>query len=418
MVEGYYGPPLEHSARLDLVSWIGTRGYNAYAYAPKHDPYHRDRWRDPYPAATMREFEALRARAGASGVDLVMVISPGLDWRAGDEPALVAKLAGFREIGITSLGIAFDDVPPGGADLGAAHAAAVTAAVEGVGPGIRWTSCPVDYATDRVTGYLGAFVGGLPAAVDVMWTGPSIVSPEVSADMARALGEALGRPLLFAENFPVNDGTMTGVLHLGPYPARDPGLVEATCGVFVNMMARPLASRVGLSGAAQFWSAPHEPREAAWTTSTSALPGIAPLARGSRSWVGEPGPDPGLVRAVDEGRLEDVLGFLRAGCRAGLAPALADEVEPWLEQWEYEAAAMEAAITMLQAPATTRAEIAQLVALLWARARAGVPQLFGIRWSYYPVTGREGDDLVPAPGALVEGENLTDRLCRMALAGR
>ena len=414
-VEGYYGPPLRHRDRLELVAWLASQGYNAYAYAPKHDPYHRDRWRDAYPPAAMREFEELRARADAAGIALVMVISPGLDWRHGDEAALVQKLRGFTGIGIQNLGIAFDDVPPGGAELGAAHAAAVTVAVSALGRGPRWVTCPVDYSADHVTSYLGAFVPALPEGVDIMWTGPSIVSPTVSGGLAGRLGRELGRPLLFAENYPVNDGTMAGVLHLGPYPRRDPGLVAATTGVFVNMMARPLASRVGLAVAGRFWTDPDGDRDQAWADSLAAVPGITALARGSRSWVGDAGPDPDLVGDVDEGRLDAVLAFLRAGCRGGLSSELASEVEMWLEQWEYEAAAMEAAIGMIQAPPEARAELAQLVALLWARARSGVPQLFGIRWSYYPVTARDGDQLIPAPEALVEGENLTDRLCRLAL---
>ena len=44
----------------------------------------------------------------------------------------------------------------------------------------------------------------------------------------RTFAGQLGRKPVFAENFPVNDGGMEGVLHIGPYPERSPGVVDET----------------------------------------------------------------------------------------------------------------------------------------------------------------------------------------------
>ena len=417
-VEGYYGPPLGREARLDLVRWLGANGFNAYAHAPKNDPYHRDRWRDPYPPDDAAHLAEVVAAGRTSGVDVVLVVSPGLDWRTGDDEALARKLQALAGLGATALGVAWDDVPAGGADLGAAHGAAVRAAVEAV-PAARWVTCPTDYSATYATPYLRAFCEALPADVDVMWTGPGIVSPHVPEHAAANLAAELGRPLLFAENFPVNDGPMGGMLHLGPYPARPASLVEETRGVLLNFMSRPLASRVGLLAGAAFWTDPEGDREAAWEAAVARFPGLAPLARAARAWVDEPGPDSdllgcGLAALEGDGRLQE---YLEGGCRAGLASDLADEVAPWLEQWDTEAAAMLAAIDLWRAPDHEKPEKAQLVALLWGRARLSPYQLFGTRWAYYPVTDRAGDGLVPSANALVAGENLTDILCRAALTG-
>ncbi|HEX9888582.1 MAG TPA: beta-N-acetylglucosaminidase domain-containing protein, partial [Nitriliruptorales bacterium] len=40
-IEGFYGPPLEHGTRLDLIRWLPSGGLTAYSYGPKDDPYHR-----------------------------------------------------------------------------------------------------------------------------------------------------------------------------------------------------------------------------------------------------------------------------------------------------------------------------------------------------------------------------------------
>lgn len=414
-VEGYYGPPLKHQDRLDLIEWLSQHGYNSYAYGPKDDPYHRDRWRQPYPEDRQAEMEELVAAGNESGVEVALGISPGLDWGTGDESHLVEKISRFRELGAKVLSVAWDDVPGGGADLGSAHGSAVAHAVQEVGEDLWWFTVPTDYATPGATEYLKAFVDRLPERVEVAWTGPSVVSPKVTgADAASLAAELGGRPLLFAENFPVNDAAMGGVLHIGPYPERSPDLVDETTGVFCNFMSLPLASRVGLAVAARFWSDPTVDRLNAWMEVLEEFPGLAPLARASFSWVDSPWPDPELSSWADsdDRRLRD---YLQAGCREGLDPALEAEIEPWLDQWERESQAMQAALETLSHPHPRPIELSFITAFMWDRARHSREQVFGIRWAYYPVTARSGDKWVASPEALVMGDNLTDRLCRKAL---
>ncbi len=49
IVEGFYGTPWTTTDRMDILGFCGEHGLNAYIYAPKDDPYHRDKWREPYP---------------------------------------------------------------------------------------------------------------------------------------------------------------------------------------------------------------------------------------------------------------------------------------------------------------------------------------------------------------------------------
>jgi hypothetical protein len=276
-----------------------------------------------------------------------------------------------------------------------------------------------------VTPYLRAYVDALPEGVEVMWTGPGIVSPHVTTAEVRTFSEELGRPVLFAENFPVNDGAMAGVLHLGPYPSREPGVADATTGVFCNFMSLPLASRVGLGAAAAWWRDPNGDRESQWREVIRSIPGIRPLAHASRSWVANPGPDAQLAHWVSEainGRPERLRQYLLAGCRSGLDEQWQAELDPWLTQWDFETQAMQFAVALLEATPSRPASTAFVLSEFWSRARVSKLQLFGVRWAYYPVTARTsggdaGADIDAQPDALVEGENLTDRLCRAALTG-
>lgn len=407
---------MDHAARIETIRWLGARGFNSYAYAPKNDPLHRERWREPYPADGLARFAEMIADGAAVGVSVGMVISPGLDWRGRDDADdLLRKMESFANAGARVLGVAFDDVPPGGADLGASHAAGVADAIARLGDGFRFIVCPTDYATDGVTPYLRTFCDGLPTEVDIMWTGPSIVSPFVDGAMAQRWAKGCGRPPLFAENYPVNDGPMAGVLHVGPYRGRAHDLPGETRGVFFNFMHMPLASRIGLACGARFWQDQTTDPNAAWTDAMSEIAGIEPLARASRSWIGDPGPDAhlaGMVERAIAGDAGDATAYVEAGCREGLDPAVAREIEPWLLQWDAETVAWRYALMAMQAPESHRLEAIFAVGEAWARARCARAQLFGIRWAYYPVTERVGDRTVAHRDALIQGENLTDRLCR------
>lgn len=422
-LEGFYGEPYSDAVRLDLVRFLGTIGATDFGYAPKGDPFQRDRWREPYPEERLAHFRELLALGAEVGVRVGFVISPGLDWATQttaeqDTASLIAKLQAFYDLGVRGLGIAFDDVPPGGADLGASHAAAVAAAVAALPADVIWSTCPVDYSASVATEYLTAFVAGLPEQVVFMWTGPGIVAPTIEdADVERltsALGLAPERVVL-ADNFPVNDGPMAGVLHLGPYPARSANLPATTGGLLLNLMpGYPLASRIGLQAAVEWWRAPQRDRVEIWREVIATVPGIEPLARSCWSWLLDPGPDPTL-QAMG---LEELGAWLAKGCREGLAPEWVAELEPWLQAWEWEAFAMAfagyAAMGAMADPGR-RVEVAFGVGEAKRLLRAQTHQVFGIRYAVYPVTTIVEGQVVAHRSGIVEGKNLTDTICDQAL---
>lgn len=50
VVEGFYGTPWSHNARLRQLQFYGENKMNTYIYGPKDDPYHSSpNWRLPYP---------------------------------------------------------------------------------------------------------------------------------------------------------------------------------------------------------------------------------------------------------------------------------------------------------------------------------------------------------------------------------
>ena len=207
---------------------------NVYVYAPKSEPKHRDRWRDPYDEHESQVFDRLASQARACGVRLGFAISPGLDVDYGsdsDRDTLIAKLGPLLDTGVDWFVLALDDIPlrPGLAAEQADLAAWLLGALRSRGgDSTGLTLVPTEYVGTRSTPYLAELARRLPPEIDeVMWTGPTVCSPTISVEHARSWADVLGgRPPLLWDNYPVNDGPMERALHLGPYRGRRPELTD------------------------------------------------------------------------------------------------------------------------------------------------------------------------------------------------
>ena len=80
VVEGFYGTPWSHQARLRQLKFYGENKMNTYIYGPKDDPYHSaPNWRLPYPEKEAAQLQELVKVANENEVDFVWAIHPGQD---------------------------------------------------------------------------------------------------------------------------------------------------------------------------------------------------------------------------------------------------------------------------------------------------------------------------------------------------
>jgi hypothetical protein len=135
---------------------------------------------------------------------------------------------------------------------------------------------PTDYFGTSCSPYLAALDDGLPRKLAVGWTGTAVIPAIVTAEQATARRGCLGgRPLVFWDNFPVNDTVLSSNLHLGPLTGRAADLGAALGGGhLLNPMTQAHASLVALGTAAAYFADPagYDP-EVAWQ---SALAELAP----------------------------------------------------------------------------------------------------------------------------------------------
>jgi hypothetical protein len=302
----------------------------------------------------------------------------------------------------------------------------------------------------------------MPPEVDVMWTGPTVCSPELRAADARGWTNALGdRRVVVWDNYPVNDVLMTASLHLGPYRGRDADLADVVGGVLCNPMTQPRASQVALATAMDFLAGPDGyDADASWSRAIADVGGRRAEALGvlARACADSPVARPDtldLARRVEELEVEldgpgwlaavaDVRDELRAAqalpeafpAPAPPTDALAAEVGPWAAAARREADAGLAALRLIQAarPLATvdssghgRAvapdpepamHAAFAVLYVWKGARTDERVVFGPRFAIYtPVIQlADGAPALDAGAALREDANAVDALCRLALA--
>jgi hyaluronoglucosaminidase len=286
-IEGFYGSPWTHEERLDQLAFYGRVKLNTYVYAPKDDPYHRDRWREPYPAAEVDRLRQLIDTARANHVRFTFAVSPGVSLcfsDPADTDALVAKLQALYDLGVRTFAVAFDDIVAdrwncagdqaayGAPSMEAAARAQgallgqvrerIVGAHDDVGP---LQMVPTDYRGTRDSGYRTALRSSLAGDIQVMWTGTYVVPPAITVAEAQAAAGTYGRPALIWDNTPVNDFPATeGRLLLGPYTRREPGLAAQVSGIVLNPMNQAAASKVALAGASDFtWNdAAYDPARA------------------------------------------------------------------------------------------------------------------------------------------------------------
>ncbi|THF87388.1 hypothetical protein E7T09_09670 [Deinococcus sp. KSM4-11] len=316
VIEGFYGPPWTVAQRERLFSRMAGWGMETYLYAPKDDPWHRQHWREPYPAAQAQALSDLAAAARSQGVRVVYALSPGLDldWSsAEDRAALSGKFLQVAALGITDFALLFDDIPY--SDDRAAQARVQVEAAHVVvdslwpqGQAGLFLFCPTEYCGDRAvpsvpeSPYLHALGRGLRDGIEVFWTGPQVVSPTISVESILEVNAVLRRPALLWDNLHASDYTLHR-LHLGPYAGRPLALRDHLAGILSNPNTPLEPNTPGLHSLAEYAHAPAD-----WTPTDS-------LERALVAWLPDFGarPDdmdllPGLRVLADSLYLPGELG--------------------------------------------------------------------------------------------------------------
>ena len=273
IVEGFYFRPWSWDERRDMMKFMALYKMNAYIYAPKDDPYHRDKWRLNYPEELYGEIKALVEVANRYSIEFIFAVSPGLSAvysSKEDEDKLVEKFLSVAKLGVKSFGIFYDDIPEQliheedrkrYSSLAEAHADftnRVLARLKAeLGDDARMIVTPTEYRGVELGEYFKELSEKLAEGVYVMWTGPLVCSIEISYDDASKVSSLSRNRLLVWDNYPVNDYARNR-LNMGPLRNRDSKLYKVIHGFFFNPMNEAYASHISLATAADYTWNPEE----------------------------------------------------------------------------------------------------------------------------------------------------------------
>ncbi|MEW2439573.1 beta-N-acetylglucosaminidase domain-containing protein [Streptomyces caniferus] len=307
VIEGFYGTPWSHEARLDQLDFYGAHKMNIYVYSPKDDPYLREKWRDPYPADRLAQLEELVGRAHERHVEFTYALSPGLSVcysSDADLKALTAKFQTLWDIGVRTFAVPLDDISytdwncaadkeafgTGGGAAGAAQAHLLNRVQQefiATHPGAEpLQMVPTEYYDVKPSPYKAALADRLDKNVLVEWTGVGVIAPTMTVAQAQRAREVFGHRILTWDNYPVND-YVTNRLLLGPFNGREKGLPEQLAGITANPMIQPAASKLALYTVADYaWNDTAYDARASWGAAIAELAGgDARTARALRAFA-------------------------------------------------------------------------------------------------------------------------------------
>ena len=240
VIEGFYGAPWAASERLMVLDWMQLFQLNTYLYAPKDDLKQRLLWRAPYTSEETSDLKSFINACHARGVRFVYAISPGLDMAYSKDSELEIlqnRLDQVRQLGVNDFALLFDDIPDTMREEDRDRFRTFALAQSHVANGLyRWLQerqsadarfffCPTPYCGRMQQAglggdhYLEEIGQALEPGIDIFWTGPEIISSQISMNHIETLTTILRRPPLIWDNLHANDYDGHR-FYCGPYSGR------------------------------------------------------------------------------------------------------------------------------------------------------------------------------------------------------
>jgi len=283
VIEGFYGEPWAQTERFELFDWMADWGLNTYLYAPKDDLKHRALWREPYSPAEGEVLGQIIEACKQHGLRFIYALAPGLDIRYSDEEELEGLQERFNQVvhlGGEHFALLFDDIPDQmtAADrkqwgtFAAAQCHVANSMFHWTGrlcPQGRFLFCPTAYCGRMANsdlggeGYLATLGRELLPEIDVFWTGPEIVSREITVAHLKEIQSVLRRKPLIWDNLQANDYDGRR-FYCGPYSGRPLEIRDQVTGLLSNPNNEFPLNFVPLRTLARFvqCSGPWDPRAA------------------------------------------------------------------------------------------------------------------------------------------------------------
>lgn len=217
-IEGYYGIPWSNEDRMELMKFGGDFKMTSYIFAPKDDPYHKEKWREEYPADELAKLKKMVEVGNASKCRFVWTAHPfmgGFDRNNADAEIdrLIAKFEHlYNDAGIRQFGVLGDDVGGLPRSIVIKMMTKVSEWAKSKGDVYDTVFCPGGYNHAWQGDYseLNEYDEGFPKDVQIFWTGEAVCQPIEQKTLEHFRNQNSNhhgkrRAPLFWLNWPVND---------------------------------------------------------------------------------------------------------------------------------------------------------------------------------------------------------------------
>ena len=240
-IEGYYGKLLTWNDRFRIINRLKENKMNYYFYAPKEDINHRLNWRNKYDHEWLKNFKKFCNQAKLSGINIIVGISPGLDFDflnfhqclfskkpCTDFLILFNKINSLLKNGAYEIALLFDDLPndfnkkfKNIVSEGFIHAALTNQISEKLNKNIFVV--PRIYADQLIVDgkdYLEDFGKKVNKEIIIFYCGKNIVSKEINKITLFKISKLVSNKIIIWDNFYSNDYCPRR-LFLGPLIGRN-----------------------------------------------------------------------------------------------------------------------------------------------------------------------------------------------------
>ncbi len=274
-IEGYYGIPWSNEDRMSLMRFGGQFKATSYVFAPKDDPFHREKWAEAYPPEKLAEIREMAQVGNETKTRFVWTISPLAEVakisQTGGDPMLklqentakmLAKFDQLYDVGVRQFGVLGDDVGSLPRNYVVALMHSVSEWAKAKGDVYDTLYCPASYNSGWAwnPAELNDYEKGFDKNIQIFWTGSTTCAPinqsTINTFKNSSNGGVTRRDPLFWLNWPVNDVDMSRVF-LGKGEMLQTG-IQNLAGAVTNPMQEAEASKVAIFAVADY----------AWNTET------------------------------------------------------------------------------------------------------------------------------------------------------
>ncbi|MFP5519167.1 MAG: beta-N-acetylglucosaminidase domain-containing protein [Bdellovibrionia bacterium] len=259
VIEGFFGPVWSNQARMSYADLLKNFDNSFYIYAPKRDARLRRQWKEDWSSADLQEFTNLHRLFSEKDSTFGVGLSPlGFKNNSEDQRLLLKKIEQLNQCNVRLLGLFFDDMPVTD-NLAQDQLAALSLIQKSFSGKIIF--CPSFYSFDPIlekvfgkipTNYFADLAAGIPPAVEILWTGPKVISQQITKQDMDAAAKLFGRKLFLWDNLFANDGPKRcKLLPLHAYKGRDSDLLSSISGVGLNMMNQGFISQLAFLSSRQ-----------------------------------------------------------------------------------------------------------------------------------------------------------------------